>query len=561
MMTDVPNWGCPWHGLIKGDELHLPGDKTLPWPQPPTGDTHLIDFGLPAVTTTPEHQAQGKQWLNKAIIAGGTLHGKALPAGAWIWQDDNGENWLVTHSAHASFYSDGQAALMLTRFGVIGGKRTEITHSLPLPPMSDLFFAVGMPPSTDPYITMHACHPKGASAVFKMGQIDAVAWLKIELSGAAEQLSASFTVYRTPAQTLGTLVDNDHFEAHPHYTKTSWIILDHVDYDDTIGYPSCSGSYGQYDVVVDSGTYGPDGAGSELPPSPYAESVTADSADATVEKGRVGQIISVVYDGPALKDVTADIVATHSIDADLSSFSYTLLSIKTNLAGIESHSPPACVLEHEPLTLTSISATSYSQEEWSAEVTIKIGGAVVLTKKVACDYSGQVELTGDPTGEIGPSTTAYQTWSSHGISRSETYTHHGPEIAFPSISNINQPAFSINTTGAGQISTVAVNGIPDSHGGFSVFELSVVQHSNNAFGIRALQKKGRNPKSPNFPSPYFTPEAPVVFYGTEWGDQVGTPDGPKTVDALADSESAIYASYNPITGAVVRTTGGAVCWT
>lgn len=189
----LPPWGCPWHGLIKNGQLHLPGDKTLAWPQPPNGDTHLIDFGVPAVETSEDHAEQGKQWLNKAIIAGGYLHGVELPAGSWIWRDSNGENWLVEHDLLEKNASASTATFTMRRFGVIGGKAESYPYTVNIPDLSgqatQLFTL---------YFTVRSVHPMGGRCIIGVGRDRAVPlfWLELEISGAANEAGFSLAIIK-----------------------------------------------------------------------------------------------------------------------------------------------------------------------------------------------------------------------------------------------------------------------------------------------------------------------------------------------------------------------------
>ena len=104
----VTQFGCPWHGFKRGQQLYdAPGGNLIrtfaAWPTYAAldggGSTNLLKVpGLAAVSRTVEEQAldaqTGHDWRNYALIAGRTLHGQDLINRA-IYIDGNGHPWAI----------------------------------------------------------------------------------------------------------------------------------------------------------------------------------------------------------------------------------------------------------------------------------------------------------------------------------------------------------------------------------------------------------------------------------------------------------------------------------
>lgn len=130
MSNDFPIWGCPWHGLIRGGELTTDAEHVIEFPQPDgfmpvdQGFTSLIALtGAPDVEHA-EADEKGRQFMRKAILGAGQVHGVKLPPGAWIYESAPGVNWLVTCNLHNAQLSDSStrfnAQITVERFGVVG---------------------------------------------------------------------------------------------------------------------------------------------------------------------------------------------------------------------------------------------------------------------------------------------------------------------------------------------------------------------------------------------------------------------------------------------------------
>lgn len=83
-LAEVVRFGNPWHGYEQGGSLYTPAGVPITLPagqayhRPADGGNHLIDLGLPVVTSSPSEIAKGMAWSNKAVLTGSGL-GMAVP--------------------------------------------------------------------------------------------------------------------------------------------------------------------------------------------------------------------------------------------------------------------------------------------------------------------------------------------------------------------------------------------------------------------------------------------------------------------------------------------------
>lgn len=201
-------WGCPWHGLIRDGKIHTHTGRTVAYQQPPTGDTHLIDFGMPEIDTPQSDAIAGMEWRNTAIMQGRFLCGVQLPVGGWIYRDPAGKNWLVETVGFGGGdgwgpYVDGQAfKLKLSRFGVFGGAPESHFITLATPPINQDASAAGISAGSARY-DLECVTPRGDRAVYVIlrSRDELISFIEFTLSGPGESCSASVKIVRTAAQT------------------------------------------------------------------------------------------------------------------------------------------------------------------------------------------------------------------------------------------------------------------------------------------------------------------------------------------------------------------------
>jgi hypothetical protein len=77
VLDEILKLGDPWHGLIQGGTVRLPGGKTRPVARPGIGAGvvyPLIPYGVtPAATADAADVAAGRTWLNYGLLAGHCL--------------------------------------------------------------------------------------------------------------------------------------------------------------------------------------------------------------------------------------------------------------------------------------------------------------------------------------------------------------------------------------------------------------------------------------------------------------------------------------------------------
>lgn len=223
---NVPPWGCPWHGLVKGGQVYLPNGTQRPYPQPPgagwrAGCAALIARpDMPVIETPDEQTAAGMEWRNTAILAGKSgLHGRSLGAGAWVYIDPAGDRWRVTTTLNTANLLTPPSAVTvkLERFGVLGGLPQAYEYSIPMPDLGQGAPSIG---------TVNAIRaitfdlkPRGESVIFMVytnwlttasgpqptdhfGDIP-IGWLELTLSGPGAECVFTLQTLKTRAQTLG----------------------------------------------------------------------------------------------------------------------------------------------------------------------------------------------------------------------------------------------------------------------------------------------------------------------------------------------------------------------
>lgn len=260
--------GHPWHGLCTNGVLALPNGTTKTYPQPASGDAHVLRVpGVPEVTRTPEEaaadSAAGRTWLNYAILSGSAcqLYSKALGAGRWIYADEAGDRWLVTTTLHgatvAGLESAGTITVTLARFGVVGGAPATYTHVVTVPALGQDSPVLYNPAvSTETILVKSAIsarlvtfNARGGAAAFRLGvdvpvllrntqmQFRPCGWLEIQISGAGSAALVTLSVLKTRAQTVG----ESQLTAALTTTVLYQTVTETTTYVDAAPFPTCGG--------------------------------------------------------------------------------------------------------------------------------------------------------------------------------------------------------------------------------------------------------------------------------------------------------------------------------
>jgi hypothetical protein len=109
VLDAIQKIGDPWHGLIQGGTLRLPGGKTRPAARPGIGSGDvfpLIPYGVvPASSADAADIAEGRTWLNYGLVAGFCLYEQSIAAygASWVYIAPDNSTWRVqfTHSFDA----------------------------------------------------------------------------------------------------------------------------------------------------------------------------------------------------------------------------------------------------------------------------------------------------------------------------------------------------------------------------------------------------------------------------------------------------------------------------
>jgi hypothetical protein len=103
VLDEILKLGDPWHGLIQGGTLRLPGGKTRPVARPGIGSGvvyPLIPYGVtPASTADAADVAAGRTWLNYGLLAGECLYEQTIRSAffAWVYIAPDNTTWRVEY--------------------------------------------------------------------------------------------------------------------------------------------------------------------------------------------------------------------------------------------------------------------------------------------------------------------------------------------------------------------------------------------------------------------------------------------------------------------------------
>lgn len=555
-LAKLGTWGCPWHGLIQGGQLALPNEETMTMRQPAglpfeQGNTHLIALPTAPVTERTEDQEEadelaGRQWLNKALIAGDQIHGTSIGQGSWIYHDDDGANWLVTTTLQNAAPPAVECTVTLKRFGIFGGEPESYVYTVAVPGL-DASRAYWSLASANVRARMYSAHPQGHGAIFAvLGKFTGVedwrpiAWQQLTLSGAASDCTVAVTLLHDAAETFGTIVSDDNGNFTSELVRYDRIGTSEV-VDTTIGYPTCSGNY----TATESYTFGPSsspGGWFAFPGSGYSQRRETTDCIVAVLYEAEGGLATITLDAECDWYLVASPVTPGSSTDRV--YSYDLVSAGGSCAKDVKEATPGELTASQTVTSTAVAALTY-----------KVNGetAVSHTASFEAVRTGQIAfyLADFPEGGATTSVTYSYDWHStrsdgESASASESVPALGGEPLGSHARGLTVAADLIRQ--AWILSQGDVYNITDLGG----YLARAWRHSNAVFGFE-VDTNGVNGA---YPHEY------------ELTDQVATPAGAVTVPALtytrASSSEPIqfaYGSFNPLTGAAARVLNTPVCWT
>lgn len=564
-------FGCPYHGLVQGGELLLPNEETISYPQPEMrtypytcGETHLIAIpGAPGAQRSEEQQAedsaQGWQWLDKAILAGGRqqLHGTNV--NGWVYVDPNGDRWRVVHPFTGAVFditAPYSANLSLHRFGVFGGEPA--THSRPMS-LSDWGQSTpDLGTLSNVRLRLESVSSDGTAAII-MIYVDApgsslpfyrapLGFLLLEISGAAETATVSLSVLRTRAQTVGE-VQNDTTSTPAFYYNC---LVHDYSTNEVGGFPDCTGYLDRINAASDGGWeyWGafededtlpaitcPSAVTGQLSPRESLEAV----AGTYTQTSSYQRLLGMCFDAEDNIIEMAQEVEWESI---------TTLPQPTVQASGEH-------VVRLPHASAGSAACNYGEPEviqddraWVVSRTVSSTEIMTYRLRVGAQ---SMEVTGTITAS------RYQEWSAdaEGFDQSQSesvsfsgagYTEHlnfAPAVG-------DTPIFRQGTSQGGIGMTPGASGT-----GFGAednvywyldqrtYQWGPIRWSNNMLGIAAR----------NFP---ISDPARRLYFGalSPEGSETGSP-----IDVLGSDEAQpVYGSYNPITGEMAWGHTTPVCW-
>jgi hypothetical protein len=104
VLDEILKLGDPWHGLIQGGTVRLPGGKTRPVARPGIGVGvvyPLIPYGVtPAATADAADVAAGRTWLNYGLLAGDCLYEQSISSAfpCWVYIAPDNSTWRVAYA-------------------------------------------------------------------------------------------------------------------------------------------------------------------------------------------------------------------------------------------------------------------------------------------------------------------------------------------------------------------------------------------------------------------------------------------------------------------------------
>lgn len=535
-----PAWGNPWRGLLQGGQIQLPNGSTKAAPQPTfintrhwdeQGATFLQRGPLAGVTRSSEElaadAAAGRTWRDDAILSGQrmSLYGKTL--NGWVYCAPDGLRWRVrTTTLMVPITTSMPLNLNVTlhKFGEFGGTDVSQVVNLALADLQQTDPSPSYPSGTAANLMVCDITQDGSRALLMIYQPVVpfsppstnwhplhkrpLGWLEVAFTSEDGIVSASVTVVRSRSQTLGTSALSD-----PINTQADGYIQ-----TDTL-------------VRVDMGTYYED----TYTPRPLAASgslsnrwVWMENAG-TYERSISGRVLALWYkeDG-GLEEVTIDV----SSSGPVSNPPPTETVSGSLVQRVQKSNGAVTVISDD--RAHSLARTCSATENFS--YVLKRGGAIIdQTTGVASTsipqtrwFTGiqQIEATENSSATIDAETNSRSLplSSSHGEA---LYSVAPGWLAVPSLGSGSDEFFYRAT----DITLVFPS--------FTTITLTPLRYSNNLIALRRTRDaSGINSYT----------HGPAAF-----------PEGSDPTSSGV-SLNAVYGSYNPATGEVVRDKTQPVCW-
>lgn len=423
-LARIGAYGHPWHGIVTGGVLTLPGGSTRTYPQP--NSTYMWEAvaahrmyvpGTPEVSRTVAQQsddaANGYQWFDYAVMSGGSaqLYSKALGAGRFVWVDTAGDRWLIDASdMHNKTWTAATVPssvwVRIRKFGVFGATDAERAIEVAMPSLGQASPDVydGATLRNNFVSSLYSVHPQGRAAAFMLHYQLAAAkpsgrhpcgWYELQLSGTGDAPVISIAALHDRAATLGTDDVGSDVESHGGdyhlWTKTETVVVAGD------AYPACGGyTTVTTDAALVTGETGPAGytrqwdyGGGNI-----LKMETEESRTKTLSWS--GMVLAIWYDATGDKITTTigvDYASTLSKTGTSGPVTGQRILRYDRVAGAGACENVQTVVQAYSM---SISYTStYSQ---SATITLKNNGITVSSKTIAASGSSDAMLTVSGTG-------------------------------------------------------------------------------------------------------------------------------------------------------------------
>jgi len=212
VLDEILKLGDPWHGLIQGGTVRLPGGKTRPVARPGIGVGvvyPLIPYGVtPAATADAADVAAGRTWLNYGLLAGACLYEQSITTGApsWVYIAPDNTTWrvLASHVYLAGVWNVQLQFYPLRRMFLTADKWGGLAQTLQIP----------INPTTSTYAggTLYDLDSKGANAAFFNPTGSASGGALLNIQGIPPAATGTYTLLCSISlagiYAMGTVVDS-----------------------------------------------------------------------------------------------------------------------------------------------------------------------------------------------------------------------------------------------------------------------------------------------------------------------------------------------------------------
>lgn len=225
ILDGFTRWGWPFHGIIAGGTIGATGQAH---PQPLDGNSYgnnmgwLIDYGMPAVTLTPDEATYfaglNMEWRNYALIAGGYAYGTYIGAETYIHIAEDGTAWRVALAYSYPVANTLRITATIERFGYL---RIDGEYTAPAPAVVTADVACAsielVSPYSYRYSSLQDVFTNGSKALIGVllrqgGGDDLFSLVELTITGAGGENGAALTlsaaeVKAAAALTPGALIE------------------------------------------------------------------------------------------------------------------------------------------------------------------------------------------------------------------------------------------------------------------------------------------------------------------------------------------------------------------